>query len=319
MVLALVASFLMSSCVSMKFKLSDYTDPLEENTLSGSGRDQVVVIPVKGFITDEAEDGMMRRKPSLVTEVVSHIHKAANDPSVKAVVLKVNSPGGTATGSDILYHEIQKLKQSRNMPIVVSMMGVAASGGYYISLPADHIVAHQTTITGSVGVVFIRPKLMGLMDKIGVEIETSKSGKDKDMGSPFRPTTNTEVESFQTITNELAGLFQSRVRNHRHLKPSALSEVTTGKVFTASQALRLGLVDEIGFTDDAIARAKTLAGLDPDARVVMYRRIEYANDNIYNNVTASSQSGSRLLDMGPLNAISDIKPGFYYAWPAAVQ
>lgn len=316
-VVAILVGMVMSSCVSMKMPVPDYTDPLREFTLEGSGDNKVLVIPVNGFISDKEEDGMMRRKPSLVKEIVSQIRKAETDPEVRAVVLKMNSPGGTVTGSDILYNELLKFKSSKGIPLVVSMMDVAASGGYYVSLPADHIVAHQTTITGSVGVVFMRPKLMGMMEKIGVEIETSKSGRDKDMGSPFRPTTDSEARSFQEIIDEMAALFKSRIVKHRNPKKAPLDEIMTAKIFTAKQALDLGMIDQIGFTDDAIDKAQSLAGIDANSRVVMYRRIEFADDNIYNNITARTSSSGPLVDLGPLTQISNIKAGFYYTWPAA--
>jgi len=314
--IALAAGLLLSSCVSMKLKMPDYTDPLKEFTVQGDGRSKIAVIPVNGFISDGEEKGMMHRKPSMVKEIVSQIRKAEADPEVKAVVLKVNSPGGTVTGSDILYNELVNMKGRKRVPLVVSMMDVATSGGYYVSLPADHIVAHQTTITGSVGVIFMRPKFMGLMEKVGVEIETSKSGRDKDMGSPFRPATESEMKSFQHIIDEMAGLFRTRIVSHRHPSEASLSRIMTAGIFSAGQALQLGMIDQIGFMDDAIAKARALAGVEDNARVVMYRRLEFADDNIYNNITAHSGSGTPLLDLGPLTHISGLNAGFYYTWPA---
>lgn len=317
--LAILAGFVMTGCVSMKLKMPDYTDPLQEFTLEGDGSEKVLVIPVRGFISDEEDKSMMRRKPSLVKEVVSQLRMAEADPEVRAVVLKVNSPGGTVTASDILYNELVKLKTRREMPLVVSMMNVATSGGYYISLPADHIVAHQTTITGSVGVVFFRPKFIGLMDKIGIEFETTKSGTEKDMGSPFRPSTDQEIESFQTIIDELGELFRAKVVKHRQPEAENLDTILTARIFSAQQALDLGMIDQIGFTDDAIAKAREIAGIAPNSRVVMYRRIEFANDNIYNNITTHSQAGAPLVDLGPISDIPSISAGFYYTWPAATK
>ncbi len=317
---AILASLVITGCGSMKLNLTeDYSEPLKEFTLEGEGKDKVVVIPIKGMISDDEEKEMMRKQPSLVKEVVSHIKKAEEDPGVKAIVLTVDSPGGSITGSDILYNEFNKLKTKRNIPLVVCMMDIATSGGYYVSLPADHIVAHQTTITGSVGVVFIRPKFNGLMDKIGLDIETSKSGKDKDMGSPFRPTTEDEQILFQAIIDEMADLFKSRVLRHRNVNDEVINEIMTAKVYTARQALELGMIDQIGYTDDAVEKAKELAGLESDSRVVIYRRIEFADDNIYNNITAHSGAGTSLLDLGPLNKLSSIKAGFYYTWPGATE
>lgn len=316
---ALLASLITTGCVSMNVKIPNYTDPLKEFTLEGEGPNKVLVIPIQGPISDQEEKGMMRKKPSIVKEVVSQIRKAEMDPDIKAIVLKVNSPGGTVTASDIIYNELLKMKTKTGITLVASMMDIATSGGYYISLPADHIVAHKTTITGSVGVVFMRPKLIGLMDKVGFGMETTISGKDKDMGSPFRPTTVQEAESFQVIIDELASLFESKVVKHRHPKAEDLEMIMTAKIFTASQALELGLIDQIGFMDDAIDKAKEMAGIDSRSRVVMYRRVEFADDNIYNNISSHSMSNTPLVDLGPLSKMSSISTGFYYTWPAAVK
>jgi protease-4 len=125
----------------------------------------------------------------MVQEFVSQLRLAEKDKKIKALLLKIDSPGGSVIASDIVYNEILAFKKRTGAKVVVAMMGVAASGGYYISLPADTIVAHPATITGSIGVIFFRPKVTGLMGKIGVGVEVNKSGKNKDIGSPFRQTT----------------------------------------------------------------------------------------------------------------------------------
>ena len=318
-IVAVMAGLVMTGCVSMKLNVEDYTEPLKEYTLEGKGSAKVLVIPIRGVLSDTEQKGMPRRQPSLIKEVVSQIKKAEKDPSIVAIVLKVNSPGGTITASDILYNEFNKLKIKRNIPLVACLMDVATSGGYYVSLPADHIIAHPTTITGSVGVVFIRPKFSELLDKIGVSVETSKSGKNKDMGSPFRTTTEDELKLLQSIIDEMAILFESKVLKHRKVKDEVLKEIMTAKLYTAKQALELGMIDQIGYTDEAIAKAKELAGIESDSRVVIYRRVENADDNIYNNISARSGSGTPLIDLGPLSTLSKFKAGFYYTWPAATE
>ena len=316
---AILTSLLMTGCVSMKLNMENYADPLREFTLEGDGPEKVLVIPINGVISDTEQREMIRKQPSLIKEVVSQIKKAEQDPGVRAIVLKVNSPGGTVTGSDILYNELKKMKMKRDIQLVVCMMDIATSGGYYVSLPADHIVAHPTTITGSIGVVFIRPKLNGLLKKIGVSVETSQSGQDKDMGSPFRPTTDGEQELLQAMIDEMADLFRSKVVKHRNIDDKVIKEIMTAKPYTAKQALALGLIDQIGYIDDAIEKAKELASLASYSRVVMYRRVEYADDNIYNNITARSGSGGSVLDLGPLNQLSKLNAGFYYTWHAATE
>lgn len=320
LIITTLFSLMMAGCVPMKLNITkDYSEPLEEYTLQGDGGDKVLLVSIKGFISDTEREEMMRKQPSFLKELVSQIKKAEFDPNIKAIVLKISSPGGTVTASDILYNELEKLKSKRGIPLVACMMDLATSGGYYVSLPADHILAHQTTITGSVGVVFIRPKISGLMDKIGIAVETSKSGKDKDMGSPFRSTTEEELKLFQAIIDEMADLFESKIRKHRKLNDEAVKEILTAKVYTAKRALELGMIDQIGYTDDAIDKAKELAGLDRNARVIMYRRTEFADDNIYNDITTNSFTGAPLLDLGPLKSLSNLDAGFYFAWPAAIE
>jgi protease-4 len=194
-------------------------------------------------------------------------------------------------------------------------MDVAASGGYYIALPADRIVAHPTTITGSVGVIFITPKILGLMDKLGLAVEVNKSGKEKDIGSPFRPSTPEEQKMFQELTDRMGKRFLDLVVKHRKVNQAALSSISTARIYLAEEALQLGLVDRIGYLSDAITEAKELAGLSKEARVVAYRRSEYSNDNLYNMSSALHHSeGLSLIDLNLSEIIPTMSPGFYYLW-----
>ena len=219
-------------------------------------------------------------------EVVSQLRLAEKDNEIKAVLLEINSPGGSITASDVLYHEIMGFKERTNAKIVAGLMDVAASGGYYIALPADRIVAHPTTITGSVGVIFITPKVTGLMDKLGLAVEVNKSGKEKDIGSPFRPSTPEEQKIFQELTDRMGRRFLDLVAKHRGMDQKTLTSISTARIYLADEALQLKLIDSIGYLSDAIAEAKELAGLSKEAKVVVYRRSEYPNDNVYNMSTS---------------------------------
>ena len=137
-------------CQAPKIRLfPSQADPLQEYVLKGTGDEKILVVPIRGVISDSPREGLVRTRPSVVQEVVSQLRLAEADEDVKAVILKINSPGGTVTASDILYNEIAVFKKQTGAKIVVALMDVAASGGYYISLPADYILAHPTTITGS--------------------------------------------------------------------------------------------------------------------------------------------------------------------------
>jgi protease IV len=319
-VIVLVIALLASGCIKPKITVfPDATEPLKEHTLQGEGHDKILLIPVKGFISDSSRGFPLHHKTSMVQEIVSQLKKAEKDKAVKAVLLKVDSSGGSVSASDVLYHEIMEYKRRTGTKLIAVLMGTAASGGYYISLPADCIVAHPSTITGSVGVIFIRPKVTGLMDKIGLEVEVDKSGKNKDMGSPFRKTTMEEQQIMQHLIDELAKKFIDLVIAHRKLDPAALADVSTARVYLAQEALRLGLVDKVGYVDEALRQAETLGGMPPNAKVVVYRRAEYPDDNLYNVSTSKSDGGKiSLIDLGLADSVASLHSGFYYLWLPAL-
>lgn len=310
---------LLTACTGPRIKLfTDATDPLREFTIEGSGSDRILLIPIRGVISDNPKKGLLSSSPSMVQQVVSQLRKAEQDRRVKAVLLKINSPGGSITASDLLYHEIAAYKARTKAKVIVCMMDMAASGGYYLSLPADMIMAHPTSLTGSVGVIFLQPKVMGLMDKLGLGLDVKKYGKNKDMGSPFRESTEEEQKFFQITINQLGDRFTSLVRKHRNLDPQSLAEMSTARLFLSEEAFKLGLIDKIGYLNDAVSETKLLAGLPGDARVVLYRRDEQPEDNLYSisGVTANDPRFSFINVELPesLNLIT----GFYYIWPGAI-
>ena len=317
----LILVFSISGCQTPKIRLfPSQADPLQEYILSGKDDGKILVIQIRGVISNAPQEGFVRTRPSVVQEVVSQLRLAEEDENLKAVILKIDSPGGTVTASDILYNEIAVFKKRTKARVVVAMMGVVASGGYYISLPADYILAHPTTITGSIGVIFVRPKVAGLMQKIGVAVEVNKSGADKDMGSPFRKTSAEEEKIFQDFTDRLGVRFVDLVARHRKLQPEVVAQISTAQVYLADEALELGLFDEVGYLEDAVNQAKKLAGLAEDAKVVVYRRTEYPDDNIYNTSTRYGGDGKlSLISMELPGALNHIQTGFYYLWPAAIM
>jgi protease IV len=309
-----------TGCQTPKIRLfPSQADPLQEYILEGKDDEKILVIQIRGIISNAPKEGFVRTRPSVVQEVVSQLRLAEKDETVKAVILKIDSPGGSVTASDILYNEIAAFKKRTGAKVVVALMGLAASGGYYISLPADYILAHPTTLTGSIGVIFARPKVAGLMQKIGVTVEVNKSGADKDMGSPFRPTSAKEEKFFQTLTDRLGDRFVDLVASHRRLEPEVVAQISTARVYLADEALELGLVDEVGYLATAVGQAKKLAGLAEDAKVVVYRRSEYPDDNIYNTSTQYGGAKASLISMELPGSLNHIQTGFYYLWPAALS
>ncbi len=311
---------LIAGCSMPKVNLFKTTpDPLNEYTLEGAGMDKILLIPVNGSISDNPKKGLIATSPSLVEQVVSQINKAQKDKQIKAVLFKINSPGGTITASDLLYHEISAYKEKTGAKIVISMMDLATSGAYYISLPADIIMAHPTTITGSIGVISLQPKVKGLMDKIGLGVDVQKVGKYKDMGSPFRDTNEDERKLLQKTMNDFGERFMGLVKKHRKLTPQAITEISTARVFLADEALQMGLIDKIGYISDAVRETKKIARIPEDAKLIVYRRAEFPEDNYYNIAGAVSENLNFSVINIEVPEILNAKAGFYYLWPGAVS
>jgi protease-4 len=304
-------------CSLPNINLFPEAGPLKEVTLEGTGDEKILVLSIQGTISDRPKEKLLRTQPSMVQEVISQLKRAEQDPLIKAVLMKVNSPGGTVTASDILYHEIRSYKERSGIKLVVAMMNLAASGGYYLSLPADWIMAHPTTITGSIGVIFSRPGVSGFMEKLGLALHVSKSGELKDMGSPFRAPTEADEAIFQALTDQMAQRFINLVLEHRTLSADQKQRISSARVFLANEAQQVGLIDQIGYLTDAVEKAKSLAGLSPDAKVVTYRRYKTEDDNIYNPAVRQLEAnGINSKALGVLSAVQEA--GFYYIWPAAL-
>ena len=293
--------------------------PLEETTVEGEGRDKVLLVDISSVITDlptRHAFGLIEEE-STVGRVQSELKKAAKDERVKALVLRINSPGGGVTASDDVYGELVGFKREHKVPVVAALGDLAASGGYYVACAADQVVAHPTTVTGSIGVILVNLNLEGLLGKIGVRNETFKAGEHKDLLSPLRGATPEERRIVQSILDSLHARFVAVVREARpKLDTGRLAELTDGRIFDASQALAAGLVDRIGGLRDAIDVAKRSAGLET-ARVVMYRRADERRENIYSRAGSPAQVNLLPVDLGALGGGG---PRFMYLWaPGLVQ
>jgi protease-4 len=283
-------------------------DSLHEqyHSLSRHATDKIAVIRLEGTILDG--DGFVKRQ-------IDHVR---DDPSVKAVVLRVNSPGGTVNGADYLYHHLKKMVTDRKLPLVVSMGGIAASGGYYVAMAAgtgeDVIFAEPTTWTGSIGVVIPHYDVSGLMDSWNVEDDSIKSHRLKQMGSPTRHMTEEEREIFQALVNDSFARFKQIVKSGRpKLDDAALEKVATGQVFTTSQALANGLVDKEGFAEDAIDRALQLANLNKEhVRAVKYKHLGGVFDLL--DVRARSQAATPLTELDALLELATPRAYYLCTW-----
>ena len=207
--LALLAAMtlLYGGCAYVNLALVPEPGPLSEKVVDGEGDRKILLVDITGIISEEKRRKLgLREEISMVDEFRESLKKAGRDKKIAGLVIRINSPGGTVTASDILHHEILEYKKKTGVRVVACMMDVAASGGYYVATAADEIVAHPTTITGSIGVIAMKFNVQGLFGKIGVESRAIKSGDMKDMLSPFRPATAEEITVVQTIIDQMNGV-----------------------------------------------------------------------------------------------------------------
>ena len=280
---------------------------LQENWLKESdGQNKIAVIPVEGVIMGKG----MGRGAGMVELLAEQFKRAAEDKHVKAVVLKVNSPGGEVLASDDIYKIIEQFQSKSGKPVVASMGSLAASGGYYVSAPCRWIVANELTITGSIGVIMHGYNFRGLMDKVGVRPEVFKSGKFKDMLSPDKREEDIsaeEREMIQSMVNETFDKFKSIVADGRGAAAKKNSDAgdsgrklvenwaqfADGRILSGKEALNKGFVDELGNLDTAVARAEKLAKIS-EANLIEYQPVFELGD-LFGMFGQSSQSEARTL------------------------
>ena len=292
---------LAAGCITVKVSLFEEPGPLKETTVSGYGRDKVLLLDISGVILEGPHRILgLQKGVTSPARVKEELEKAAKDRRIKAVVIKINSPGGTVAASDVILHDLQAFKAERGLPVVVCLQGLATSGGYYVAQAGDTIIAYPTCITGSIGVLAMKLNLRGLMDKVGVDDDMVKSGRWKDFWSPFRPASPKEKEMMQQIIDQFYRGFVDVVATGRKLSLQEARQAADGRIFTADQAKDLKLVDQLGYLDDALELAKTKAGLPKDAKVVRYHRPGSYKPTIY----------SQLPDLD----LEMVGPQFLYIW-----
>jgi protease-4 len=232
---------------------------------TGAGLGPAVgVIRVEGTIMSGESSSLNSTAGS--DTIVGLIKQAAEDSSVKAIVLRIDSPGGGVVASDEIYHALQQLDK----PIVVSMGSLAASGGYYIAVPADYIYANPHTLVGSIGVISQFVTAEDLLDDIGVQVVVITAGDSKDFGSFARDMTDEEREYWADLLNETHEAFIHIVAEGRNMDEEAVRALANGLVYSGERGLELGLVDEIGYFDDAVRKAADLGGISGEPRVVEF-------------------------------------------------
>lgn len=307
----LLLGLLLSGCISVD--LTRRIEPLRESRVEGQGRAKILVMELSGVISEERLFELPGSGPEvpLLARIREELAKAEQDDRIKAVVLRINSPGGTATASDIVYEELKTFKAKRKIPVIAVIMDVGASGAYYAALAADQIVAHPTAVVGSIGVVMLTMNTEGLLQKVGVTPLAIKSGPKKDMGSPFRGLTDEERAIFQNVIDSLHTRFAELIAKDRRLPIAEVRNLADGRIYTAEEAKRLRLIDQIGYVDDAIRLAKQAAHLD-DAVVVVYHRPKEYRATIYSSASTPDRLQGPLAQLGAL--LLGPGPRFLYLW-----
>ena len=221
--------------------------------------EKIALIRIEGVILDS-------------NDVVEELRRYRKDDSVKAILLRIDSPGGGVVPSQEIYDEVKQIRQEGKKKVVTSMGTVAASGGYYIASASDKIIANPGTLTGSIGVIMEFANVEGLLQKIGVESVVIKSGKNKDLGSPFRKMKEEERVLLQGVIDDVHGQFIEAVAESRSLEVESVRALADGRIFTGRQAKKIGLVDELGSFQDAVQKTAELAGIQGEPRMVEERK-----------------------------------------------
>ena len=256
----------LSTYIKQKVGKPEPADTLMNTAGIGSKGPRLAIVYAEGEIVDGDSDANGSVAGDRFARELRHLRQ---DPGVKAILLRVNSPGGSGLASEVIQRELVLTRQA-GKPVVVSMGTVAASGGYYISTAADRVFAEPNTITGSIGVFGILPNVKKLANDNGVTFDEVKTGKFAALSTAARPKTPEELAVIQGYVDDFYGKFVHRVAEGRSLKPEAVQEIAQGRVWSGEEAIKIGLVDEIGGLEKALAYTKSKAGLAADAKVVEY-------------------------------------------------
>lgn len=292
---------------------------LVEETLMTDGPfvgDKIAVIDIEGIILNAAKPRLIGEDEHPVARLLEQLDKARKDRSVRAVILRINSPGGSVTASELMYNEIVDFRRRTGRPVVAVMMDLATSGGYYIACACDKIVAQRATVTGSIGVIMQLFDLSGTLHKIGIEAPAITSALNKDAGSPFKKLNDEQRAIFQSIVDQMFESFVEVVDKGRpNLIREQVLELADGRVYSAPQALEAGLIDEIATLRETIADLKQELGTRR-IRLVAYRRPLGYRPNYYAHATPAGATGTQvnLLNLDGTSWWLPPTPRFLYLW-----
>lgn len=276
--------------------------------------DKIALIDVSGMIQNSERTKLLGAGEQPVSLLLEQLDHARCDPFVKAVILRINSPGGTVVASELMHDEIMHFRETTGKPVVAVMMDMATSGAYYIACACDQIVAQPSSVTGSIGVIMMMFDVSGTMNKIGVSTDAITSGIHKDSGSPFRPMRPEERELFQTIVNDMYEKFVAVVIAGRpKLTAARVRALADGRVYTATQAVDNGLIDGIGSLREATAVTKECVG-SRSVRLVRYHRSYEYKPNYYAQAPISQTQDVNFLKVDLQGALLPPSPQFLYLW-----
>jgi protease-4 len=317
--IALGAALLSLACIHVEVPLFGRAGALGERVVEGERGPKILLVDLSGTLGVRASRSLLGLPAgeSPVSRLREELERSARDDEIAAIVLRVDSPGGTVIASEILYRELLRHKRATGRPVIAQLMGIAASGGYYVAMAADRVQAYPSTITGSIGVVAFGFNVSGLMQKVGVEYQTFTSGAFKDAGSPFRPMTDAERAQLGSVVQDLfTGFLDVVERGRPQLARAEIERLADGRIYSARQAHAAGLIDAIGDLDSAVAEAKRAAGVEGDVRVVVYRRPGERAENLF-SVQAGGPLGADAANAQLRDAFAE--SSFLYWWPGAAS
>ncbi len=269
----LMASLLMiQGCAFISLDLSSFIQfqPFEERILKSGSDDKILVVEILGPITTTAVRDFIPRQGTL-ERLDGIIEKAKKDKNIKGLILKIDSPGGSVTASDLVFSQIKEFKEAQKIPVVACVTGQGTSGAYMVALSADSIVALPSSVVGNVGVLLPSISLEGLMDKLGIRNQTLTSGKFKDTGNPLRDMTTEDKAILEGIIKEFHRDFLTKVKEQRPVTAEDLAIIEDGRVMTATSGMKVHLIDQVGYYEDALKAMESLSKTESPT-VVVYRR-----------------------------------------------
>jgi protease IV len=307
---SLVCAALASGCITVNLPASG-TGELEEAVVDGESGPKILMVDVAGTLTTRSDSGSfgLGGRESPTARMREEIERALEDDEIAALLLRIDSPGGTVIASEVLYREVRRFKAETERPVIAQMIGAGTSGAYYVAMAADEVRAYPSTVTGSIGVIIAGINVSGLMERFGVANQTITTGPFKDAGSPLRPMRPEERAQLEGVARDLFASFLDVVQAGRpKLTRARIEELADGRVYSATQALAAGLIDGVGDLPEAVDAAKAAAGIAGDARVVVYHRPGEEPENLFWARTPALPE-AKAFDWTQLGG-----PAFLYLW-----